>query len=1584
MRNRLIKIINAGIIVFSFALFSASIVPSSGAAGLVITEGRAIQPEDVSDRRAFPSTSSRISAYLIFQASDKLRVSFSWYGPDGGLRSKIVKMAFPAKGPDILSSISDDIDCSGETGWWRVEVNTDKETLTESFLITGDEAALAVGTGGRAERLTTLSAIGQSTRGYEDALRLAAWDADPDVRAAGVAAASRIGGEFSLRYVESAAADTSEAVRAAVAKAASGLEVAPALMKELSTDQSAFVRRTVAQYLGATFGKGAAPLLGVLVADKDLTVREAALDALSTLEGQAAVTALSNGLSVSDQDFRMKVLEALVGRREPGRVDVISDLLSDGSPEIRHMAFRALLQATQWPAEKAMPLLDDPDESIALEAYALLREKSDEDFSILAIKSRHRSVRLEAVEDLASRGKDGLDGLVGALQDVDSVLRIKAAEAIVSMHAVSAKDAMSKAFEDGNAEVRRLSVAYFAKIGGPESYGVLGEAAYDKSSEVRKEGLGSLLADRDASSSKALASYYRTGGTSDRYAIAEELGKRDDRFAVDLLKDALGDKESGIRLISLKTLAYKGYSADVAPLALDTDLDVRRAALGAMISAPEPAMVDILARALTDPNPGARIMALDALAEIDGPEAGNAVSSAVNDRSAEVRTVARKVLFERNDEGAAAGLASLLEDPDGSVRRKAAQALKVLKGDGVDEKVFGELTKGGASARALVLEILGRRASPMLEDAITQGLSDSDSSVRSAAMDTTDSLDVDSRKRISMSMLASTYPEVRLRGVRVLDRLKDEAVEMALAQLLSDDDAAVRLAALQSLAKTGSSEIYKHLSVLVTDKNRDVAVTALEAADTATDPTYRTGILIRAALAGNEAVVKRAADLLADSPAPGALPVYEKFFKAGYNRDSMLKAAAAVPGDDSSAYIGEMYRLSSRDKALRLAAVKGLSGRGEAALDILKEALDDPAVEVRREAVVSISHLEDSPAKIDALGRALTENQPAVRSAAFEALSGIEDRREHVIMLKALNYPELIDKAFSMVDRSGPDLLPAFAGSAGVVGEPAVRAKLVVRLADRGLETGLVSGFLEDPSRDVRMAAVRVLAGRGGQEAAYGLLRAGGDRDTKLQEEALEALSAMEPAVIEAALEEHFLKGTAGPGLLNIAARAVHDAGILERLVARLEADDGVRLDTVLEPIIARREPSDVPALLEGLKNRNVLLQREIIRALASLEPGTSGDALGRAVKRYPELGGMVVRVAFLAENPMSVIMAALENGDEKTRSGALDGLKDIPCDMAEKALVLGAGDPDEGVRLTAVKVAAASGCEAPLVKAASDSSPAVRSAAATGLLRLGGDTAVDTLSVLALDKDETVSQSATGSLSALDDEVPDSLWVSLTLPAVPKNTRITALKTLSARKTYSHSRVFVEALRDGDREIADCGVSGLIGLGPAVRDTVRDLFKDYKTRPYAIKIAADTGEQSYEANILTLLPALQGEELLAAVAALGRLGGAASLGPLGDAYKRGDTRLKVAVLKSFEGLEVKGSERELTDILTVAVSDEDEAVRFYSARAAGSLKVYSLMDTLNSRMNVETSSIVLRELERSIAELNMTPAGRVDSFPPG
>ncbi len=443
----------------------------------------------------------------------------------------------------------------------------------------------------------------------------------------------------------------------------------------------------------------------------------------------------------------------------------------------------------------------------------------------------------------------------------------------------------------------------------------------------------------------------------------------------------------------------------------------------------------------------------------------------------------------------------------------------------------------------------------------------------------------------------------------------------------------------------------------------------------------------------------------------------------------------------------------------------------------------------------------------------------------------------------------------------------------------AVRARTllaIARAAPAGAEAR-VAEFLRDEKGGVRQMAAFALGQLAAPAQLGALVGATEDTDPLVVAAAAGALARIGGTEVADRLTS----------LLGFEAAHVRRAAALG--LARLA--DSTRVEPLLAALAAENDPGATAAMIEALEKTPRLLPASalvpllgssspVVRAAAARALGKTGDG---ATGRTP-------------------LVAALDDREWRVRTSAARALGELRAGQAAPALIARLKDPQSHVREAAAAALGEighAGAAEPLVRASADASPGVRRAAVTALGVVLGARAPATLS------------------TRLEDPSPYVAAAALTALATAAGKE--ALPVVVARTDPGqHSAVRLAA-------VAALGHLGLPAAASPLRALVSD--EDWAVAAIAADVLAELGDRGAEEALMTAAAREAGFEetaaRVAAIAALGRVGGARALGTLRRALADPDPRVRAAAVASADSLAARGVD--LDQKLRSAVKNEEK-----------------------------------------------------------
>ncbi len=618
-------------------------------------------------------------------------------------------------------------------------------------------------------------------------------------------------------------------------------------------------------------------LVGVLLSrDEDVGRRNAAVEALAGF-GVAAVDALSVVVPRLDADGRKLAAEALGRTGSDAAFLVLRAMVADDDVNVRVAVVEALAEIGTTSVDSVVPvleaLLDEPEPMLRLTALMGLNDLGVAVPSVrIADWLEDPVLRSAALVALGRRGDPAVaTRLVAMLERIHGSAHEQVVAALVDFARASpeALAAARRAFVDLGpdvvaailegaeraepAERRRRFVSLLGLVGTVASARIAVRALGDE--RVASAAEEALLAIGESAMGPVL-DHVRAGASETRavcIALAGQLAPSEAEPALlELLRGLLDAAEPEDLEAALGALASLGNAGSLAPVArrlVDRSPRIRRAAMDAVsgIAARHPASaaalvreaspdgpealvaalvmavindrvrpaegadVAFLVQALSHGDPLVRRAALDALAWRGGVDAVEAVVFALGDEEPGVRVAAARALGRlRDPAGASLGVEPLLDFVSrGTELELVAEAVRSL-GEAASPRAIpllrGQVREGAPMVAVAALEAVARITSPERVDALLEGIWHEESEVVKAALQRlaeeddprvrphlTACLDHDAWgvRRLAADLLARRGGEgvtarLKTRLVRETEPLVREAIQRALVAIETD------------------------------------------------------------------------------------------------------------------------------------------------------------------------------------------------------------------------------------------------------------------------------------------------------------------------------------------------------------------------------------------------------------------------------------------------------------------------------------------------------------------------------------------------------------------------------------------------------------------------------------------------------------------------------------------------------------------------------------------------------------------------------------------------------------------------------
>ncbi|HEX3763777.1 MAG TPA: HEAT repeat domain-containing protein [Kofleriaceae bacterium] len=745
------------------------------------------------------------------------------------------------------------------------------------------------------------------------------------------------------------------------------------------------------------------------------------------------------------------------------------------------------------------------------------------------LASQDPAKRLEAVSDL---GKYDIalteDYLLRALGDGDDKVRLAAAKTLGVGRAKSAVPKMIEWLTDPDVRVKQAAADVLGDIGGPEATSALTRSLGDTDSMVRMHAVKALGA----------------------------IGRRGSAGVVIALIPRLEDDKADVRIATIAQLEELGDRSAVIPLVArfgDTAPEARRSAVRAVGRLGDSSAVPALIRLINDPNEDVRTAAVGSLGLLGAVDAIDALTDQLTTGSDSYRQKVAYALGQiaavpRSGKAGEDAMRTLVENLAAPTSRNAArEALHVAGKAAVPALIAhlqGRIHGDPATAVTLLTEVGDARAIPALTAELERGRVATPLVLK--ALGAT----ADSQALVPvLGALASKDSAIRLAAMEALRPLlgSDARAGDVLLEHLADDDLEIRVLAAEYLGVLGVGSAAGKLTALTAPGNpirlRHAAIDALGEIGRAHHLPATGPDAIRALVdvlrEGPAELHASAATSLSYIASPAALPALLVLARSdrGPTRFEIVRAIGATLRTRPDPAARQLLHTLVDDASIKvsLAAIAGLAAAHS--LDdapVLRTLLDQAAADRRRAAAWALGEIHDA-GSIDVLAAALSSQDDRLAGDAAWALGEIlagrgADGKPPVSLAGDPRAGAIADRWLHAVQRGGwAAAINSAAGLARLLWAlpPPARAELLTRprreallarsfhksrlvrinlalayaaLGDDDAIKQLAQLVKDDPSPNVRAAAVRALQRIGGPKPAAALQPAADDADPGVRE----------------------------------------------------------------------------------------------------------------------------------------------------------------------------------------------------------------------------------------------------------------------------------------------------------------------------------------------------------------------------------------------------------------------------------------------------------------------------------------------------
>jgi len=405
------------------------------------------------------------------------------------------------------------------------------------------------------------------------------------------------------------------------------------------------IRLKTVEKLAAREGKQAVKFLAPMVADPNLGVRKAVVQALSGSQDKLALASLVNALRDTDREIRWRAAKALeTAGWQPA---------SDEQSVWRAVARGEFIKTADFGA-------------VAVESL------------IAELEDPHSPSRREAIESLGQIGDArAMRPLLAAVSDPDPNIRVAAVDALNGVSDPDVVASLIHALKDPSKFVRAVAAAALGKAGDATAVEPLLAVLADEDWAVRKAAGDALARLRDKRAVEPMIGLLNDPDHDVREAAVYALGEIRDRSAVECLVRALVDPQLSVRNLASGALRKIDPQWEKLEQALRA-IPRLRVALGNNDYWVRQAASEALTKLDKSHIPAPQLGGTDTAIRVRQQIALGVLVKALSDHDPILRLAAAEALGRSADRRLAAPVVGALADPNPWVRHAAAIALEEL------------------------------------------------------------------------------------------------------------------------------------------------------------------------------------------------------------------------------------------------------------------------------------------------------------------------------------------------------------------------------------------------------------------------------------------------------------------------------------------------------------------------------------------------------------------------------------------------------------------------------------------------------------------------------------------------------------------------------------------------------------------------------------------------------------------------------------------------------------------------------------------------------------------------------------------
>jgi HEAT repeat protein len=563
-----------------------------------------------------------------------------------------------------------------------------------------------------------------------------------------------------------------------------------------------------------------------------------------------------------------------------------------------------------------------------------------------------------------------------------------------------------QATQSEDSDVREIALRALARIADPAAVEPLVTALESADAWLAPRIADILGRHGDAAIDPLLPVLADSPRSSARAWAANVLGEVRAARAFPALLRALGDLDDEVRSKAATALGRLGDHRAVAPLLEHLLSDrapfVRARVASALAQFGGPEVINRLIPSLGDSAWWVRLRAIEALEQI-GSLAEGPLLVALDDTDPELRQRAA-IALERL--GVPSGLTGTIErgDPDGT----AARTLSLLVSAGSREQISELLVHPAQAVRELVVTALRRQRRSDAAPELTRVASrDPSASTRALALETLRVLHIHAAAPAAVAALTEENPAVRVAAIRFLGAMGGEEALRQIRVQATDSTPEVRAAAAEALGALGGRRVEPELMRLIADPEPEVRKAGLRGIVAAGLPV--TASIISPAMHDTDPrVVEAAVHAAAQAGDSSVVPLLlEAFVPAGPELQYRIVLAVSQLQPDSVADLVNVL-LHREDAESRLSLARTLGRlQWSDGIEHLSRLAGDTDDRVRLAAIEALGRLARLHGPIpeivaQAVSAALSDTSASVRAAAADVSGRIQLREQGARLVQLL------------------------------------------------------------------------------------------------------------------------------------------------------------------------------------------------------------------------------------------------------------------------------------------------------------------------------------------------------------------------------------------------------------------------------------------------------------------------------------------------------------------------------------------------------------------------------------------------------